>query len=440
MKLTHDKPAHKGIENAVKRAKQMTQFRWTPVKDMPAVETFTGMDRVREYHPKRLIPWFPQQGMVYSSVLKTQKFVGFNVSFETFVSALSDPDSVLYKYDVNGQGRKNANSWYGVVCSCFVSYVLDMKERWICRTWPGVKNVSFLGQPEVNDLQLLDIVLNTKRHIAIITDILRDENGNVQWIEVSESTLPVCRATYFTPEEFRGAWYGREFDIYRKSDLEGIRYFPSPFVKIAADPERGIEGDPETEPVEINRDILPDQGNRSNYKQTQEIVLDLLKEEWDSVEVTAENGDTAVFAAAGRTVILPQDSPMHRPGFYTARAVSSRTGTKSSPCAYAITGLSLATEDGVSPSDEAAPMSVKPGQKLKLRFSNAKPDVSEMIYVHEVTSCGERKRFPVTEQDRRNGSVTIEFPEAESEYFVFQTADNAYGEYASDYLYFKVEK
>ena len=440
MKLIHDIPAHKGIENGIKRAKQMTDFRWTPVKDLPAVDTFTGMNREREYHSFRLVPWFPQKGMVYSSVLKTQKFVGFNVSFETFVSALSDPESVLYKYDVDGQGRKNANCWYGVVCSCFVSYVLDMKERWICRTWPTVKNVTCLGKPDVNELRLLDIVLNVKRHIAIITDILRDENGDVQRIEVSESTLPFCRATYFTPEEVRGAWYDREFQIYRKSDLEGIRYIPSPFVKVEADPERGIEGDPDLEPVRINRDILPDQGNRSNYKQSQEIILDLLKESWDGVEITAEDGEKAVYAAEEHKVTVPMDSPMHRPGFYTAKAICRKTGETSEPCAYAVTGLTLTAAEGDTSTDAEAPASVRSGQKLEIRFANPCPDQLDMIYIHEVTNSGERKRFAITEEDRRKGSVTIEFPEVESVYFVFLSADNKYGEYASEYLYFRTEQ
>jgi len=440
MKLIHDMPAHKGIENAIKRAKQMTDFRWTPIKDMPAVVSFDNMKQEHEYHGKRLVPWFPQKGMVYSSVLKTQKFVGFNVSFETFVSALSDPDSVLYKYNVDGQGRKNANAWYGVVCSCFVSYVLDMKERWICKNWPTVKNVTMLGQPDVNELRLLDIVLNTKRHIAIVTDILRDENGKVQLIEVSESTLPVCRATYFTPEEFRGAWYNREFNIYRKSDLEGIRYFPSPFVKIAEEPERGIEGDPDVEPFAINKDILPDQGDLCNYKEAQEIVLDLLKEEWDSVEVTAENGEKAVFAAVEHKVIVPMESPMHKPGFYSAKALDSKTGKKSEACRYGITGLTLRAADMVSSMDEKAPVSVKPGQKVAICFENSAPDVSEMIYIHRVSTSGECRRFAITEENRRNGCVTIEFPEEENEFFVFQSADNPYGEYASNYLYFQVKE
>lgn len=345
MKLVHDLPENKGVENGLKRALQMTSFRWTPVAPLPAVDSYIDMENNRTHAPLLMKPWWPQKGLVYSSVLLHQKFIGFNVSFEAFVSALSDPNSVLYKYNVNGKGRKNANCWYGVVCSCFASYVLDMKERWICMRWPSVKNVTKLGQPDLNDLKLLDIVLHTKKHIAIITDILRDENGTVRFIEVSESTLPVCRATYFTPEEFCGYWYGREFEIYRKGDIQNITYTPSAFVKVAAVPERGITGDPELPAIEINKDIMPDQGNKTNYRKDQEIVIDILKEGWDSVEVTSETGEKAVFSVCGAGTVIPVHCDSHASGFYTVRAVSRDGVKKSDSVEYAITGAEVSFEN-----------------------------------------------------------------------------------------------
>jgi len=440
MKLVHDIPENKGVENGIKRAKQMTSFRWTPVKTMPAVEFYHNMQNEKCYLSKKVQPWFPQKGLVYSSVLKHQKFLGFNVSFEAFVTALSDPDSVLYKYNVDGEGRKNANCWYGVVCSCFVSYTLDMKERWICRNWPTVEGVSCLGQPDPGRLKLLDIVLNVKRHIAIITDIIRDENGKVCLIEISESTLPVCRSTYFTAEEFCGYWYGNGFNIYRKSGLEKITYTPSPFVRVEADHERQIEGDPVMEAYVINRDILPDQGNGTNYKKDQEIVLDLLNDAWDGAEVTSEDGRSAVYDAEDGKVVIPADSFCHRPGFYSAKAVNRETGARSEAAEFAVTGLTIGAAEGTCSGDEQKPTVIRPGAKINLCLSNPAGDPVNMVYIHAVRNAGERRRFRVTEEDQKNGQITIEFPEAAEEYFVFESAENRYGEYASNYLYFKVEE
>lgn len=440
MKLNHDIPENKGVENGIKRARQMTSFRWTPAAALPACNLGKDMDLNQFYLPYRLDPSFPQQGLIYSSVLLHQKFIGFNVSFESFVSALSDPKSVLYKYNVNGKGRKNANCWYGVVCSCFASYVLGMKERWICKQWPAVKNVTYLGQPELNELKLLDIVLNTKRHIAIITDILRDENGDVQRIEISESTLPFCRATYFTPEEFRRHWYGREFGIYRKSDNESISYTPSPFVRIEADPKRGLEGDPELPEIRINKDILPDQGNRTNYKKNQEIVLDLLTEGWDWVEVSGENGERETFDIRDGIAVIPEKSSSHRAGFYTAKAVRKDSPAESAPVAYAVTGLTITMEKEICNSENPeSPARIPAGSVQTVRFANDMPDEPGMLYIHALANAGERMRFALTEKDRRNGCISVRLPEKEDTYFMFLSSENKYGEYASNYLYFTAE-
>lgn len=437
MKLVHDLPENQGVENGIKRAKQMTSFRWTPVAPLPAVNSYNDMENNRVYGPILMKPWLPQKGLVYSSVMFNQKYVGFNVSFESFVSALSDPNSVVYKYNVNGKGRRNANCWYGVVCSCFVSYVLDMKERWICMRWPFVKNVTKLGQPDLNDLKLLDIVLHTKKHIAIITDILRDEAGNVQMIEVSESTIPVCRSTFFTPEEFRGYWYERDFEIYRKGDIRRITYAPSPFVKIEADPERGIIGDPELPEVKINKDIMPDQGNKTNYRKDQEIVLDLLNDGWDFAEVVSETGKKSVYSLSGNSVRIPLSSDSHDPGYYTAKAVNKDGTAESDSVEYAITGMNISMENALmSSEDPSEPAEIPMNRTVNVYFSNEMPDEPKMIYIQALKNAGEKNRFAITEKDRENGYATIKTPDEEGIWFMFVTAENKYGEYTSNYLYF----
>ncbi len=435
--LIYDLPGNKGVENALKRARQMTEFCWTPVRPLPAVICYDEMDGVNQTYGQKLRPWFPQKGLVYSSVQETQKFIGFNVSFEGFVTALSDPDSVLYRQNVYGHGRQNANSWYGVVCSCFVSYVFDLKERWICKSWPHQPNVSYLGQPDVNSLQLLDIVLNEKVHIALITGLARDEAGNVREIEVSESTLPVCRTTRFTPEEFCGYWYGRAFEIYRKSDTKGIRYTPSPFVRIEADPERGIEADPELPPYIVNRDILPDQGSGTNYREDQEIVLDLLQENWDGAEVTNDTGETAYFAAKDHKVTVPVGDPFHRPGFYRACAVQKEGCRRSASTAYAVTGLRIQPADGSAYSTDAgSPAVFPPSAKLTLCFDNPFADEIGPIYIFNAKNSGEAGRFHPLGCGACGTDITL--PAEEGDYFIVQTAENRCGEYSSQKLFVRI--
>jgi len=443
MNLKHDIPENEGVANGIRRARQMTGFRWTPVASLPASIAYLNMDTgERQRFPMRLNAFFPQTGMIYSSVTKYQKHIGFNVSFETFVTALSDPMSVIYKFNVAGKGRGNANCWYGTVCSCFASYVMNLNERWICRNWSEVEGVSYLGKPEADELRLLDIVLNTKCHIAIVTDILRDDSGKVHLIEVSETTIPLTRATYFTPEEFKGYWYGKEFEIYRKSGLESIPYTPSPFVHVEFAPDRGIASDPYLPAYVCNGEILPDQGNKSNYLEKQEIVLDILSPGFDCVEVENENAETVRFEINGNTAVIPADSPFHKPGFYKAAALCRESGKISEACEYAVTGLSLRACDGIETSQDADnPSVIAAGSQVRISFSGSEKDKPYLIFIYRLKDGGETARFRVCEEDRCAGFCRIEFPENEEEtYYVLMTARNAYGEYTSEYLYFRTVK
>lgn len=302
MKLYHDTPVSQGVENALKRARQLAEFNWVPVDYIPSGMIFstpTGKQYVDAYLP----PYRPQQGMIYSSVRKHEKFIGFNVSPETYVTALSNPNSVLYTRPQHGMGR-SMFSYYGTVCSSFVSYVLDLPFRLPCSRWPshpGVEEIPYTA-PEV--LQLGDIVLNPKTHIAIITDLQRDVSGQVHTITVSESTPPQCVVTTFTPEQFRGSWLNRGFRIFRYEKIHAVTYTPDPFIP--------LEGDPYPECPAINRDFMTDLGNKANYMPGEAVEFSVFAPRW--TEIRMEGPETCTLPVTdGKAVFTP-----NAPGFYTA--------------------------------------------------------------------------------------------------------------------------
>ena len=96
MKLYHDSPRSIGVENALKRARQMLDIRWIPVQRFPSGISSAepaGTPKIRRDF--NYAPWRPQTGMAYSSVRRNEKYVGYNVSIETFMTALYNPKSVL---------------------------------------------------------------------------------------------------------------------------------------------------------------------------------------------------------------------------------------------------------------------------------------------------------------------------------------------------------
>ena len=95
MQLYHDKPVSKGVENALKRAKQMVELKWTPIRRMAASTIYRDINEVRCDVDTFFSAYRPQQGVNYSSVRCYEKFVGDNVLFETYFAALANPRSVM---------------------------------------------------------------------------------------------------------------------------------------------------------------------------------------------------------------------------------------------------------------------------------------------------------------------------------------------------------
>ena len=118
-----DIPANSGVKNALLRAQQLAKLLWTPVKLYPAVylSGILGGDTLKGF----LKAYYPHTGVGYSAVgYRNEKYVGVNVSIDTYMTAMENPDSVLYTHPMHQMGRLSA-AFYGTVCSEFASWVLD---------------------------------------------------------------------------------------------------------------------------------------------------------------------------------------------------------------------------------------------------------------------------------------------------------------------------
>ena len=246
-----------GQKNVIKRARLLTEFEWTPLRDIPVYTKKDGKTALKAGEPLK--------GMVYSSTEPTDKFVCENVSFETFRSAVNNADSVLYERDLGGL----SNSWasYGIVCNGLVRFAINLNgfrystKRWL--TMPGMKEIAKPEKYKVDELEICDILYafgNGRNHVAIVTDIIKDENGNVCTIEVSEAIRPVCVRRVFTPEE-----YYEHYKLFGVCRYEYIDSVPEPdedFVKFF--PENSVSKNPL---------VAVDYGNKSNYRINEEVTM-----------------------------------------------------------------------------------------------------------------------------------------------------------------------
>lgn len=288
---TYDQPRSQGAANVLKRARQFTELRWTPIAKMPRTASIESKENDKE-PVSYYLPWRPYFGLPYSSARIEEKFIGYNVSLETFYTALANPKSVLYTRSLLG-GGKRMSSWYGMVCSVFGSWCLALPGRRVAKMWGNYDDMEKIDAQSADDVQLCDI-LDNPVHVAIITGIKRDENGKVASVIVTECTRPQNIELEYTPEEFQHFWLDNYW-VYRYKKLDEVPYEPSPYIH--------LEGDPDL-PVPVpNKTLLPDYGNRANYRLGENVELNIMEEGWETLVVENDGKTETVSAIAEPGVI-----------------------------------------------------------------------------------------------------------------------------------------
>ena len=213
---THAVPESQGVKNAIERAYQLTDLQWTPQGGIvPGVVSQSGSFSVISHEDG-----VTYQGVPYSGTTATDTYLGMNVSLESFMTALKNPNSVLYTENLHSTNEKAA-SYYGTVCSKLVQYALDIPGSYNSQNMtkiPNVKVIASEGKYTVDQIKLGDIVVDPDVHTTICTDILYDAEGNVAFIEISEAVLPRARRKLWNTEEFYDHFKGYKLCRYALID------------------------------------------------------------------------------------------------------------------------------------------------------------------------------------------------------------------------------
>lgn len=265
--LTGTKPDSKGKEAVLYRSRQLTEFQWTPVGDIPVYTKATGKTKLPAGEP--------QLGMLYSSPEPTDKFIFENVSFETFLSILANPDSALYNKDLNG--HNNSWAYFGLVCNGLARYAFNIRRRFSTKRWPtvpGMEKVADDGAYTPEQIQLCDVLYahgKGRSHVAMVTDILRDEDGVIRQIEVSEAVRPVCERKQYDLDVFFEKF--KLFALWRYAYVDSVP-MPDPWQDQCL--QRGVPGLPV---------IALDYGNKTNYRTSEEVVISAFPEGENQLQI-----------------------------------------------------------------------------------------------------------------------------------------------------------
>ena len=280
---------------ALARSRQLTEFKWSPVRDLPT-------------YYKKEVTMLPEgveiSGFPYASAEQQDTFITENISFETFLSTIPNPYSKIYQ-----PGRSALDCCnYGIVCNGLVRYALGIRERYSTAKWlkiPGMREIAKRGEYTVDDLRLLDVLYafgEGRNHVSLITDILRDEDGVIRKIEVSESVRPSCKREAYDVDVFYQKY--RLFGITRYDLIESIPPFD------IEDNEILSSGIDKTRPR-----LAVDMGNKSNYREGDRVIFSAFGIDRDTVEIYRDNELIESIPIFGSGIF---ERPLKQ-GFYTAR-------------------------------------------------------------------------------------------------------------------------
>lgn len=391
-------PQTREVAAVVKKSKQLTGLTWTPLAAVP-------MNIGNDSFPANV----PVVGVPYSSVKEIDKYIGYDVSIHTFMTAVNNPYSLLYTEhirsdkNVSAWGRtyhgSNCGPYFGVVCSVVTGWCTGQDQQWPTAEdrWCAEANMNMIKNYDqsAQGLQIGDIYWRSGHNVLII-GLKRDAEGNVTHVLTSEAgARKIQENAWKTAQQFNTMLANEGGIMYRNVELYKNKYTPSEFVAV---------GDEEVEPFEYNDDICTFAGDRASFRQGELVVLNYdLKNSgttWQAIEIYKDNAliETKQIANIDQSE-LPESQRQHayklgtelEPGLYYARLVGS--GGDSQPTYWEVVETDVSF------------VLTNIGYRVSWKSANGVPDAVEMC-----TIDGSRRGSVVlTEKDIKRGWIEADF-------------------------------
>lgn len=220
-----------GQKNIVKRARQLTEIKWTPLEDIyqwgqagvfKAETTYTGLP--------------------YGQPVNTNGYIGYGVSLEDFSSAVLNNTSKLYT--TYSTYNKTAPS-LSTDCSAYVSYAWGIERR--KTTYSLLEVAEKVSDQSIYSLQVGDCLNKSSSHVVLVSALTYDANGSIIGVEIMEQTPVITRVTRYGSGESKSLsslqsyYLNNGYVIYRNPNRDSVTYTPSPAVPLDGETVAGMK-------------------------------------------------------------------------------------------------------------------------------------------------------------------------------------------------------
>lgn len=255
---------HPALDCMRKRARQIANIEWTPLKDIPGLT-------------KPIPAGITRTGIPYSSVKEKDKFVGLEVSFYTFMTAVHNPRSVLYTDDVKEAPYHGVNCgpYYGTVCSGAVNYALGIDRPYESSMYENVPYIAKVKNQSPEGVCSGDI-LWSPGHVVLVLNIENDESGVPLSFTILESNGRTS-INKMSAASFNKRWETVGWVAYRNLRLaDNVQYSSIPYVFNEGD---GVALD------SYNEDLCTSRGDKVTYVEGEDVTINIFNKKYNIMEL-----------------------------------------------------------------------------------------------------------------------------------------------------------
>ncbi len=252
-----------GEHTVLRRAAQIALIQWTPLRTVPnnsgffsAGETITGLP--------------------YSSTKQINKYIGLDVSFHTFMTAVHDPYSVLYTEDLGKAPYFGVNCacYYGVVCSSALCYAFGFDIPYTASLFPHIDGIEKVDPFDIDSLKTGDILQNSN-HVFLVFRVSRKANGKAESFNLFEASGIKAKLKTCSAEDLRERIVKDGLTAYRYKDIDKVsNYEPSQYVQIEQE---------YVNVVSYNNELCPNRGDQSVYRTDEHVYIDVLDRSYKEI-------------------------------------------------------------------------------------------------------------------------------------------------------------
>lgn len=368
-----------GRLNAVKKAYQLTDLKFTPLNIIGQRGGYFEAGKT-------------YKGVMYSSVKELGTYVGSNVSIHTLMTAINNPRSKIYTEDISQPPYHGTNcrSYYGTVCSGLVSYALGI--NYGSYDFPVSELMKTVASCP-DSIQVADVLWKSG-HVALITDIVKDENDQVSKLEISECIGVGCKRYYQTRQQFIQLMSTNFKKVFRYTEIyKNTNYTPCPeFVAVM---------DETPMPFVYNEYLCADKGDKACYLENEDVTINIFHD-YEYLEVYKDGDLYTTINNIGEQDIVLSGLPY---GDYQAAVCYDSNHNKSDFTRWKVVNIEL-TPDRANGRLYFKSVNAVPYRISFTTISGSRKNAPAQLYNHEITDEERDCGYLVISQD----STSSKFP------------------------------